>query len=416
MEEEEEEEHYEDDILQDAGPHMLMVERRRTDDSFVGRLSKYVFQRAPYQEHISLTYHQEITLYIRYHILPLLREILHGSRERFFIWLAACAQYYKENDSSEICERWSSHRNENWYSPILDSRQECEDFILAITDDFVTDMTADVEQMSSYFGSAWQFLRVKVFHLRFAKAEPHNLIRFGIRPKRSDSFHPDIRPLFSNYVIDPEPFALVGVKAACVPISIVLSVLLRESAFTPNTLGKKQVAQGLNTLRFQHLLHRPDGGINLSDFKRLESANTPLPMSFTDRFPSVSQYKGLALNLFRAVLHRDGNHKPMIYFFPSRLSPHHEDSAFLQIDLLLDSPELRPKKAPIHSESSALHILAIPNLIKLLAMRHGDENTAHNSTRYDEICRQCCRIFTAREDLEIHRRCIYLISFLLLSL
>ena len=408
-EEEEEEEDYEDDILQDAGPHMLIIERTRTDDSFVGRLSKFVFQRAPSQDHISLTYHQEITLYIRYHILPLLREILYDSRERFFIWLASCAEYYKDSNNLEICQRWSSFRNENWYSPILDSRQECEDFILAMTDDFVTDMTSDVEQMANYFGSSWQFLRVKVFHLRFVKAAPHNLIRFGVRPKQTNSFHPEIQPLFRSLVLDPEPFALAALKGCCVPISIILSVLIRFHVTPASDIGKKQVMRGLNSFNFQHLL-QPDG-INLSDFGRLESANTPLSQSFLDSFPSLSSgYKGLALNLFRAVLHKDEEQRPLIYIFPSRLSPRHEDTAFLQIDLLLDSPQLRPEAASPHSRpphTNPLHVLAIPDLIKLLA--RNDHLKRQNSQRYTEICRRCCSIFSSFEDLNIHRRYIYLL-------
>ena len=59
---------YEDDILGDIRPNLLCISRTLTDDVFVGRLSKYVFQREPNQEHIVLTYHQELALYIRYKI------------------------------------------------------------------------------------------------------------------------------------------------------------------------------------------------------------------------------------------------------------------------------------------------------------------------------------------------------------
>ena len=110
-EEEENEEQFEDDVLRGVHPHTLLIERTRTDDTFTGRLSKYVFQRRPFQEHISLTHHQELAIYIRFHILPLLREILYDSTDRWFVWLAACITYYKENRVEETCERWSSFRS-----------------------------------------------------------------------------------------------------------------------------------------------------------------------------------------------------------------------------------------------------------------------------------------------------------------
>ena len=117
-EEEEDEEQFEDDVLDDIHPHMLLIERTRTDDTFTGRLSKYVFQRAPFQEHISLTHHQELAIYIRFHVLPLLREVLHDSTDRWYFWLAACISYYKENQVEETCERWSSFRSES--NPLSD--------------------------------------------------------------------------------------------------------------------------------------------------------------------------------------------------------------------------------------------------------------------------------------------------------
>ena len=99
-----------EDIINDVDPNLLQIERFLTDDLFVGRLSKYVFKRAQFQEHVRLTYSTEITLYIRHHILPTLREILIGKDSRFYIWLATNIEFRHETNTQETCNRWSSFR------------------------------------------------------------------------------------------------------------------------------------------------------------------------------------------------------------------------------------------------------------------------------------------------------------------
>ena len=402
--EEEGEEQYEDDVLSDINPTTLLIQRTRTDDTFVGRLSKYVFKRLPSQDHILLTHHQEIAIYIRYHILPLLREILYDKMDRFFIWQAACIEYFKENDPEQITTRWSSFRNANWYTPVLDSHEQTESYILAMTDEFVTDTLADVEEMSSFFGSAWQFLRVRVFHVRYVKAGAHNLIRFGARPDPT-SFHADISPLLANLVVDPQHFAQQTTQnACCVPISIILSILLHFEGEKMRNIGKKKVSLGLKMLNFQQFLQHSNG-ISISDFRRLESANTPLPLALVEQFPSIETYKGLALNLYRSVIRQDPDNitQKQIFIFPMVLSANHKSDSFVQVDLLLDSTNLRPKgrDSPTFPKSP-LHVLTIHNLIGLLA--RNSQSKRNNATRYSHICRSCCHIFTSKEDLDIHRR------------
>ena len=405
LEEEEGEEQYEDDVLNDINPDTLLIQRTRTDDTFVGRLSKFVFQRLPSHENIFLTPHQEIAIYIRYHILPLLREILYDRTDRFFIWQAACIEYFKENDPQQITTRWSSFRNANWYSPILDSNEQTEAYILEMTDEFVADTLADISEMSSYFGSAWQFLQIRFFHLRYVKAGAHNLIRFGKRPQPT-SFHPDLTPLLRNLVLDPQHFSQTIHKGLCIPISIILSILIRSSCQQFSSISRKMVSQGLNALNFQQFLQHSDG-ISISDFRRLESANTPLPYRLIQEYPAIETYRGIALNLYRSVVRPDPDNtqKKQIFIFPMVLSANHKDEAFFQVDLLLDSTDLRPEgRDSATSPKSALHVLTIHNLIALLT-RNSYSKYKH-STRYTHICRSCCQIFTAKEDLDIHRRYI----------
>ena len=97
------------DILNNVDPNILRISRHLTDDLFVGRLSKWVFQRMPQQEHVRITYATEIAIYIRFHVLPLLREILFGTNERYYIWVA-CNTQFKHETKEETCNRWSSFR------------------------------------------------------------------------------------------------------------------------------------------------------------------------------------------------------------------------------------------------------------------------------------------------------------------
>ena len=404
-EEEEEEEQYEDDVLNDINPDTLLIKRTRTDDTFVGRLSKFVFQRLPSHENVFLTPHQEIAIYMRYHILPLLREILYGRTDRFFIWQAACIEYFKENDPQQITTRWSSFRNANWYSPIMESNEQTEAYILEMTDEFVADTMADIDEMASFFGSEWKFLRIRFFHVRYVKAGAHNLIRFGRRPQPT-SFHPHISPILHSYVLDPENFTQsITQKGCCIPISIILSILIQFEGKPPIHIGKKMVSQGLNALNFQQFIQHSDG-ISISDFRRLESANTPLPLALKEQFPAIETYSGIALNLYRAIIRQDPDNqqnKNILILFPMVLSTHHKDEMFLQVDLLLDSTDLRPEaQNSATSPKSALHVLTLHNLIGLLT--RNSESKYLNASKYTHVCRSCCQIFTGKEDLDIHRR------------
>ena len=263
--------------------------------------------------------------------------------------------------------------------------------------------------MSSYFGSAWIFKSVRLFHLRYVRAAPHNQIRFGARPNQSGpSFHPNIASLLRNLVKDPEHFAIKALNGCCVPISIVLSVLTRLEGVQPCRVTKGQITQGLNSLHFQQFLklQPPPAGICLSSFRALELANTPLPLPLVELFPSLGGFKGLSLNVYRALVRKDPDKddEPIIYFFPTLLGKNHANSSFFQVDLLIDSTDLRPESLNLgpDTKKSPLHVLTVLDLAALLARSCPAKRS--NAARYHILCRQCCKVFTNDEDLSIHRR------------
>ena len=279
-----------------------------------------------------------------------------------------------------------------------------------MAEEFVADTIADVQEMSSYFGSAWIFKSVRLFHLRYVRAAPHNRIRFGARPKQSAplTFHPNIANILRNLVLEPEHFAIKGLKGCCVPISIVLSAMTRLQSLQPSEITKGQISQGLNSLRFQQFLrqHPPPAGICLSSFRALELANTPLPLALIELFPPLDHLKGLSLNVYRALVLKDPDKddEPTVYFFPTLLGKNHADPSFFQVDLLIDSSDLRPNSlnSGPDTKKSPLHVLTLIDLAALLARSNPTKRT--NASRYPFICRQCCKVFTNDEDLTIHRR------------
>ena len=256
--------------------------------------------------------------------------------------------------------------------------------------------------MSVSHGSSWNFQEFRLFHLRYVRATPHNSLRFGARP-RAAFFHPSIRPLLHKIVLDPQQFAAYSIQGHCVPLAIVLTILVRLEGLRPSKLLKRQVNQGLGSLRYhQFLQQHPTPGICLENFSHLERANSPLPLRLVEAFPSLNGLKGLAINLFRATIHQEPNEqKPTIFLFPSLLSRHNTSNDYLQVDLLLDSPDLTGRKVETDSKFPP-HVLVVTDLVSLLARNCPTKR--HNAHRYIGVCRSCCMLFSCLEDLQIHRR------------
>ena len=257
--------------------------------------------------------------------------------------------------------------------------------------------------MSVSHGSSWIYQEIRLFHLRHVRATPHNSLRFGGRPKPA-FFHPSIEPLLRNLVLDPQQFATYGLKGHCVPLAIILTILVRFEGICSSNMTKQQVTRGLESLRYHQFLQRhPTPGICLENFSHLERSNSPLPLRLVEAFPSLNGLKGLAINLFRAVIHHEPNErKPTVFLFPSLLSRHNTDNDYLQVDLLLDSPDLTGRKVETDSKFPP-HVLVVTNLISLLA--RNSHTKRHNAHRYIGICRSCCMLFSCLEDLQIHCRC-----------
>ena len=265
--------------------------------------------------------------------------------------------------------------------------------------------------MDAEFGSSWIFLRFRLFHVRFARATPHNALRFGLRPKANCDFHPSIAPLLKP-ILDPEHFTLQHCHqhGLCIPISIVLTILVCYEGVRPIDIKKKAVNEGVDTLRFRQLLQPPPTpGIKLENLRHLEAVNSPLPIALLNLYPRLRQklFEGLSINVFRAVVGKDPD-DPLksVYLFPTLLGQHHANPQYLQIDVLLDSPDIRPPalKQKANEKNTPAHVLLIPDLPKFLARNNPLISKNRNVYRYTFVCRSCCRIFSCGEDLKIHQK------------
>ena len=123
-------------------------------------------------------------------------------------------------------------------------------------------------------------------------------------------------------------------------------------------------------------------GIPLSKISDFEKTLTPIPRGLLEIFPPLNCFSGLALNIF--TIRRAGD---TYRIFPLSLSEHSRDlKSHLQIDLLLDSEDLRePSRVPIPQN----HALLIANLPLLLA-RFSDKR--NNARRYQYCCRSCSQV------------------------
>lgn len=253
--------------------------------------------------------------------------------------------------------------------------------------------------MLTIYGSCWLFHSCTTFHTRFAVGNLNNrLQRFSGRCKLNmREFHPNIKHLVSDYLLDPDIYkeTYSPYAGACVPISICLTILINIEKRPPNSITKKDVSQLLSLLNFHHLVEYKRNelpSIPLKNFKALEKANSPIPLKLTKFSSNMSQFRGIAVNLFR-IQRGDSENEKTIHIFAKLLSSNHDSEHYLQVDLIEDGPHLwaddeaYPHQKPKAPHFSPAHILVVPNFIKFLYT-----NNLRFQSHGARDCHYCCRI------------------------
>ena len=221
------------------------------------------------------------------------------------------------------------------------------------------------------------------------------MLRYGSDARKKEPFHPLIQNLFCKSIIDPALFLRVGYNRDnfCIPACILLSL---HSKFGPpiRNMNITKLEEELNTLKFRHLFKPTKIGLNSNEIAELEKINSnPIPSSLLKIFPALKFFKGLSINQY--IVRRKNKE---FRIFPVSLSNHCRESAYFQIDILIDSSDIRPEPSK-PTTGSFSHGLVIMNLCKLLIRF---TSKAANASKYEYFCRSCLRVFMNTKQRDSH--------------
>ena len=287
----------------------------------------------------------------------------------------------------------SYFRNRFWHLQWASSPNDTQDFIRNLVGEFSDETFADVSEMLS-LESGWVFSCIVEYHIRLCTSIPDHFIRYAGRSK-PEPFHPLLQRVFARNVIDPVQFLKVGYakENLCVPMCVILAC---HAKFGPaishgssRNLTKFQAE--MDTLNYQSIMRIERVGMTLTQVTSFEKALSPPPANLTKYFPALKFFHGLSINIY-TVQRKDS----LFRIFPTSISSMARRTDFFQIDLFIDSPELRKDNAaatPLHhhqNKSNVMHTLYVRNLPKLL---NNFTARAVNRSHYEYLCRSCLTVF-----------------------
>ena len=174
-------------------------------------------------------------------------------------------------------------------------------------------------------------------------------------------------------------------EATCIPASIILKCLHQASDRTAN-ITSATIEFYMRHLSYKDLLEFENPGIKISNLPQLEKKNSPFKIPFLLAFPFLRNYEAFSINVFRIHFHKHTNSYTL---FPTHLSPNFENAKCYQIDLLLDTEDVRcnPLSTDLYK-----HVLLILNLPRLLSSFKSTQSQRH-SEQFTFVCRKCCTVF-----------------------
>ena len=139
-------------------------------------------------------------------------------------------------------------------------------------------------------------------------------------------------------------------------------------------------------IAYKEFLDFETPGIKISNLPQLEKRNSPFTTSLRLAFPFLKTYEAFAINVFRIHFHK---HTNTYTLFPTHLSPNFDNEKCYQIDLLLDTDDVRcnPLSTDLYK-----HVLLILNLPRLLSSFKSTQSQKH-SEKSTYVCRKCCTVF-----------------------
>ena len=190
-------------------------------------------------------------------------------------------------------------------------------------------------------------------------------------------------------------------RQICVIGCTAITLLIKAGGFTPHSITKKSLDAALELINYRRLL--TPRGIPITSFAKLERLNSPPSAQMKHLLPNMSQYQGIAYNVFKAKIVNPDSNSPQAYIFPKLLSLHNSDDTFLQVDLMIDN-EVTFYDAPTTNSAMSTqatsnrqtthHVLAIANLCKLVGRRNPLKRT--HASRFSHVCRRCLTLMTSQ--------------------
>ena len=140
----------------------------------------------------------------------------------------------------------------------------------------------------------------------------------------------------------------------------------------------------------------------MTKFNTIESLNkAPFSKEMLRLFPTLSQFEGLCINLYRGKLYNPENClKAELHLFPKLLSRNHDSGNHLPIDLLIDNFQFRDTHTKPTSNFKSKHILSITSLPKLCKSCNPLTKYIKNELAY--LCRMCLKLFRFQEEFTRH--------------
>ena len=289
--------------------------------------------------------------------------------------------------------RWSSAKNRQWVLTYLLNRDQRLEYIHDLGHTFAAELESDMESMLDLRDSGWRFRLFQLFDIRFVVANPTNMLRYGVSPKRKLEYNPLLKPLFHRQIYDPSSYLRSGYGRN--NFCILGSILLNCHSKVGSPIGKLTISQmekEISSLNTQGLFRLDQKGIAFCDMEKLERLNSPIPESLIQHFPSLRFFKGIAINIFR--IRKTGN---TFRIFPTSLSCHNRDKDFFQSDLLELTQDILASPSPSNEDQS--HVLAVPYLAKLVTKF---TNARSNWQKFSNICRTCQSTFSTVPALTRH--------------
>lgn len=293
-------------------------------------------------------------------------------------------------------------------------------FVHGLCDDLAAEASHGIDEMQAS-ETGWIYCKILRFEVRRIFSPLHNIIGIGVRKKPPRTFHPNVKASARYNITDPYTI-LDDNSDLCIPACIIICLEHQLNGTFGRRISRNFLTERLELLNYKNLMSPLHKGILLEDVHKLETANFPYSDRMRRAYPAIVQYPaGISINIFRT--YRLPSPCPgketveSVSFFPKKLSTKHANPSALQIDLVLDTDDLREDLTPrantgvsgfqstkyYEAGEECTHVLAVTNLSRLLSSLKS-RGWSNYKSKDAMVCRQCCRVFEQDVSYDHHAK------------